>query len=451
MNKKELKAYQQDMKVSQITFNPRDFGAVRIHLVPPKFDKANIPESLAIVNGNYILPVRKSHALLLFYFMEEMKQYDGIALTHEMLEEVIVNTVKKTHKIYWKTSKNLIAEDLQGLIHAFIAIARGEDVQVNSAGLTTIGEYAPYMKAPHRMDLMVSAMTDQNGKWHCNNKCIHCYAAGQTHSGDREMSTEEWYKAIDKCLDAGIVQLTFTGGEPTKRKDLIDLIKHARFPITRVNTNGILLSEEYCKELKDAELDSIQITFYSSKQNIHNKLVGANTFKQTVNGIKNAIKAGLSVSVNTPLCSLNKDYVETLEYLYSIGVRFVTCSSLITTGNATKEKSQSTQLSKKELTRILEDAVDYCQKSGMEMSFTSPGWLDETTLKLLHLKIPSCGACLSNMAITPSGEVVPCQSWLNGETYGNILTDDWTEIWDKCSEIRANSAKQDGTCPLRKG
>ena len=33
---------------------------------------------------------------------------------------------------------------------------------------------------------------------------------------------------------------------------------------------------------------------------------------------------------------------------------------------------------------------------------------------------------------------------------GNMLKDDWPTIWEKSSEIRNNSIKQDGTCPLKK-
>ena len=51
-------------------------------------------------------------------------------------------------------------------------------------------------------------------------------------------------------------------------------------------------------------------------------------------GIRNAVAAGLSVSVNTPLCSLNTDYAETLRFVHGLGVRYVTCSGLIPSGGA---------------------------------------------------------------------------------------------------------------------
>ena len=174
----------------------------------------------------------------------------------------------------------------------------------------SIGAYEPFMQAPHRMDLMVSAMTKE-GKWHCNQKCVHCYAAGQQLSDEAELSTSEWKKVLDICRSAGIPQVTFTGGEPTMR-----VIRHARWFISRLNTNGIRLTPEYCKRLREADLDSVQITFYSADPEVHNRLVGAPRYEETLAGIKNALAAGLSVSINTPLCTLNRDYEKTLELLH---------------------------------------------------------------------------------------------------------------------------------------
>ncbi len=307
------------------------------------------------------------------------------------------------------------------------------------------------MKAPHRMDLMMSSMTKE-GKWNCNQKCLHCYAAGQSQAETKEITTEEWKKIIDKCKEAYIPQLTFTGGEPTIRKDLVELIDYSKWFITRLNTNGVLLTEELCNQLYNASLDSVQITFYSANKEEHNKLVGANNFDKTVQGIKNAIKANLAISINTPLCSINKNYIETLKFLHELGIKYVTCSGLIITGNATTEESKQTQLTQEELYNILKEAYNYTKENLMEISFTSPGWVSEEKLQELGLNVPTCGACLSNMAIAPDGQVVPCQSWLGENSgLGNMLTTPWNKIWNnkECKKIRANSAKTTGQCPLK--
>ena len=179
--------------------------------------------------------------------------------------------------------------------------------------------------------------------------------------------------------------------------------------------------------------------------------MGAEGYDNSLSGIKNALEAGLSVSINTPLCSLNEDYVSTLEFLHGLGVTYVTCSGLITTGNAAKEKSASLQLSRERISEILKNAVKYCAENTMEISFTSPGWVENELCDELGIATPNCGACLSNMAISPSGNLIPCQSWLSGQVLGNILTDEWERVWNspECRERREYSAQMLGKCPLR--
>ena len=200
----------------------------------------------------------------------------------------------------------------------------------------------------------------------------------------------------------------------------------AQWFVTRLNTNGRLLTPALCQKLYDASLDSVQVTLYSHDKDIHNALVGADGFDDTVAGIRAAVAAGLSVSVNTPLCSLNTAYDEMLRFVHGLGVRYVTCSGLIPSGGAVGDESRATALTEQQLTDVLTKAVAATEELEIELDFTSPGWLKEETLRALGLTlVPSCGACLSNMAIAPDGGVIPCQSWLSSQPLGNILADDW--------------------------
>lgn len=437
-------------RVLHTTLNPEGPGVVRIHLIPPKTDGEDLGCSVAIINGQDILPVNLAWTVVLSEFIKELEPYDGREITDEDMKKIGSATVKRVHKVYPFVRKKRITGDIYRILQAFKQVAYREPVE-EEIGILSLGEYATYMRAPHRMDLMVSAMT-KNGAWHCNQKCVHCYAAGQVGAQQPELSTREWMKIIDRCRIAGIPQLTFTGGEPTMREDLVELIEHAKWFVTRLNTNGILLSKELCSRLRAASLDSLQITFYSKDKEIHNRLVGANRYEDTLAGLDNALEAGISVSVNTPLCTLNRNYAETLRFLHERGVQYVTCSGLITTGNAALSDSQELQLSGEELKTVLKEAVDYCFANGMEISFTSPGWIEEAYFQELGITTPSCGACLSNMAVTPGGEVVPCQSWLSGESLGNMLHDSWKQIWsgDACVKQREYAARMLGECPLRR-
>ena len=435
--------------VRHITLDPKGPGVVRIHMIPPRDDTPDAP-FLLLLNGAQLVPLNLSWAIMLANLMDQLQAYEGQDLAEDQWESLLTAAVEETHRTYPRTKRQTLASDLHLMLTSLVAIAQGREPEAE-VGLLSLSDYAPEMTAPHRMDLMVSAM-EQNGAWHCNQKCLHCYAAGQPMGETPELSTEQWKTALALLRKANIPQVTFTGGEPTLRSDLVELVQAAAWFVTRLNTNGRLLTPELCAGLYEASLDSVQVTLYSAEGNIHNQLVGTNGFNDTVQGIRHAVEAGLIVSVNTPLCSLNTHYAETLRFVHSLGVRYATCSGLIPSGSACGQESRATALTPEQLTDVLRQAVDTAEELGMELDFTSPGWLDEETLRSLGLNlIPSCGACLSNMAVTPDGKVVPCQSWLSDEPLGDLLHDAWKDIWNdpRCAAIRAESAKLEHICQLK--
>ncbi len=444
----QYKAWKEGVK--HCTFNPEGPGVVRMHLVPPKFKLFGNPPYILILNGYYLIPLGYSWAVLLSSFIDRVNEYDNREITEEDTERIISDTVKAAHAIYRAIPASDLREDLFDMLDVLFCVAGGGDPDVELERLS-IRRYAKNMSAPHRMDLMVSAMTDATGCWHCNQRCKFCYAAGQELSAAKELSTEEWKEAIDKLRSVGVPMLTFTGGEPTLRRDIIELIDYSKWFITRLNTNGLMLSEDFCARLKAASLDSLQITFYSAVESIHNSLVGGEHCERTVSGIKNAIAAGLDVSINTPLCRKNADYLNTLRFLNELGIRFVTLSGLIATGGA-RELHEEYDLTEDELFSIVKEAKEFCDENGMEMDFTSPGLISAEKLESIGVKVPSCGAALSNMAIAPDGRAIPCQSWLGKEaSLGNILTDSFETIWNAEMAVRLRNMTDEEAlcCPFR--
>ena len=435
-------------RVRHVTLDPDGPGVVRIHLIPCTKPDRDTP-FVAILNGQDILPLNLSWAILLTNLIEALQPHAGTELKDSDWSAINAQAVAATRKIYRKTEPLQIESDLQMMLDTLVAVARGKEPPLHIQPIS-LAQYAPRMAAPHRMDLMISTMVKDNA-WHCNQKCLHCYAANQPLSAVPEMDTDQWLAVIEKCRSIGIPQLTFTGGEPTLRQDLVKLVQAAQWFVTRLNTNGRMLTSALCKDLRAASLDAVQITFYSADEAVHNELVGVDGYTDTVNGIKNALAAGLNVSLNTPLCSLNKDYHATVEFAHDLGIRYLTCSGLIPAGNAAESASKSVRLTPEELTEVLRPAMDFALSHGMEVNFTSPGWLDEDTLTGLGFaQIPSCGACLSNMAVAPDGTVLPCQSWLTGHGLGHILRTPWNRIWrsPECCAIRTESARMKRLCQL---
>ena len=221
--KREAAAYRAWKEgVVHTTLNPKGPGAVRIHLIPPKYRPFGKNPYAMILNGYYILPLGYSWAVLLGNFIREVNRFDGRPMDEKDMEKVVTAAVDRTGKSY-RVPEEQLRGDLEEMLVMLYGVACGEEPSGEIEPLS-LREYAPHMTAPHRMDLMVSAMTKADGGWNCNLQCRHCYAAGQPEAEGKELNTEQWKKIIDRLKSAGVPQVTFTGGEPTLRRDLVELV-----------------------------------------------------------------------------------------------------------------------------------------------------------------------------------------------------------------------------------
>jgi len=439
-----LRRYQADRDAGplQATLDPKTPDVTRIHLIPLKTSPFKRNPSILLINGWHMFMIGSSWADLLRCFIDtlytESKQDEP--LPQAELDKILDFVVKKMQTLYPSVSAAKLLDDLNEIVSLCIAVAHGAEVPPEIQADVSWHELAKNMKAPQRMDLIVSPMVE-NGKWICQLHCKDCYATRQPAMViNKSLSTEQWKLIIDKCRAAGIPQLTFTGGEPTQREDLIELIDYAQWHVTRLNTNGINLTLDYAKKLFDANLDGVQITLYSQDAAVHDYLVGKKeAWPITVKGIQNALEAGLSVSVNTPLIQINSAYDETLKFLHGLGVKYVTCSGLIPVGAAQDQIKAGAALSNDELMAVMRKAVETAKTLDLDLMFTSPGWLKKEQLKELGLSEPICGACMTNMAVMPNGAVTACQSWLaDPDGLGSMLTTPWPMIWNniRCRQMR---------------
>ena len=113
----------------------------------------------------------------------------------------------------------------------------------------------------------------------CNLRCRFCFANGG--ESEEEPPAEELRAAIrDIAARCGAPLLQLSGGEPTLRDDLPELVRYAKeagCSYTQLNTNGIRLAQEadYAKRLKDAGLDIVFLQFDGTRDGIYETLRGA--------------------------------------------------------------------------------------------------------------------------------------------------------------------------------
>lgn len=148
----------------------------------------------------------------------------------------------------------------------------------------------------------------------CNQKCDFCniLAPGVEFSLNTGYVTAMLRQMASLRKDATV---NFTGGEPTLRADLPKLVRYAKsLGIERVvlQTNAVRFADKkYLRSLVDAGLDDALVSYHSSRQSVSDEMTGApGTWAKTVQGIENALEAGLDITLNTVLTTLNTGHLE---------------------------------------------------------------------------------------------------------------------------------------------
>ncbi|MGZ3770338.1 MAG: radical SAM protein [Bdellovibrio sp.] len=174
-------------------------------------------------------------------------------------------------------------------------------------------------------------------KWYitgkCNLRCKHCYLTDYT----KETPLEKILPVLDYLAQQGTRHIYFLGGEPLLRKDF-DLILEKTHQLglhTIVATNAILLSIEKARLLKKLGLGSLQISLDSPAAETHESIRGKGTFAKTIEGIKNAKAANLTVKLAFVANSFNYHQISELIVLAAeLEIDLVRIMPLIPVGTA---------------------------------------------------------------------------------------------------------------------
>ena len=80
----------------------------------------------------------------------------------------------------------------------------------------------------------------------CPLQCPYCSNPVELDRAGAELTTEEWKKVLSELAEIGVLQIHFSGGEPTARKDLVELVQHATDVglYTNLITSAVLLTKE---------------------------------------------------------------------------------------------------------------------------------------------------------------------------------------------------------------
>jgi len=387
-----------------------EYQGLRLHL---RVEQGG--DSVLIVNASRVLYLNRTATEHVHLFM------------HGKTEDEAVKAIQDKFKVDRETA----LKDHQDLLFVINTFAKTPDVcPVTYLGVEKIEPFEKELSAPYRMDLAIT--------YRCDNNCLHCYAGGPHET--TELNTEQWFRILDKLYSIGIPHVVFTGGEPTSRDDLVKLIRYTQQLglVSGLVTNGRRLKDaSYLDSLVSAGLDHIQITIESHDEKIHDKITRIDgSWKETVQGLKNALATPVYTLTNTTLNQFNiKDMSKTLDFLSNLGLRQFACNSLIYSGEA-PQIAKNFALDEANLDSILTAIKNHAIILGMDFTWYTPTQYCIFNPLALELGIKSCSACRISMCIEPDGTTIPCQSYFT--PLGNFLTDNWKKIWDNplCLTLR---------------
>jgi len=158
----------------------------------------------------------------------------------------------------------------------------------------------------------------------CNNNCIFCAQAHKKYLGDQ--TTETLKEQLMVAKNDGCDEVVFTGGEPTIRDDIVQLIIFAHemeYELIQIQSNGRMFSyKDFVKRVVDAGTDEFSPAIHGHIPEIHDAQTRVNgSFTQTYNGIKNLKDAGQDIITNTVITKFNYRFLpEIAEMLIKLGV-----------------------------------------------------------------------------------------------------------------------------------
>ena len=277
--------------------------------------------------------------------------------------------------------------------------------------------------------------------YRCNLSCEFCYA-GCSRTGlpegwseDAVMSDDDVCAALDAIRhDGRCPSVSFTGGEPTVRPALPRFIAHAKGLGMKVNiiSNGQNLKPKLVAKLRDAGLDSAQLSLEGPTAEIHDRIVNREgAFERLLAGAARLREAGIRVHTNTTISRSNVEHLEDIvDLIADRGHERLTMNFVLPCGTAKGALDEGDlQLTYSQMGPILLRVRDRAEARGVEFIWYSPIPACIFNTVAHGLGNQGCAAADGLLHVNPAGDVLPCSSFDHHESLGNILRDGFENVW----------------------
>jgi pyrroloquinoline quinone biosynthesis protein E len=274
--------------------------------------------------------------------------------------------------------------------------------------------------------------------YRCNLQCPYCYNPLDLAGYRDELTRDAWERVLDEAAELGVLQVHFSGGEPTLRAgDLCALVRKARGRelYTNLITQGTFLSDELIAALEGAGLDHVQLSLQAGHAVAADAIAGAKVHEKKLDALRRVAASSMAVTLNCVLHRANIENVdEIVEIAHSAGVRRVELANVqfygwaflnrgalmptreqVTRASAAVEAAQRRFAGKMEISHVLADYYEQFPKPCMD------GWGTKF------------------MTVAPDGRVFPCPAApaIAGMRFENVRDRSLGLIWRESDAFQA--------------
>jgi AdoMet-dependent heme synthase len=275
--------------------------------------------------------------------------------------------------------------------------------------------------------------------YRCNESCVHCYLDHDDHG---EMTTAEVTDVLTQLANAGVFFLSLSGGEVFLRRDLFQIVEHARKLLfnVKIKTNATMIREKEAARLRQLGVEQIQISVYSHRPAVHDaitKLPGS--LNRTIRAIRFLKAQGLKVAISNVLMAGNfSDQQGVIELAREMGVAY-TLDPTITPKMDGDTSILDLRIRSSELKQVFQNQE---LVGNVDEFCTPPPPPGEDVMNGFP-----CSAGHTACYISPYGDVFPCVQF--PLPTGNVRRQKFLDIWHdspQLKDVRSIRARDLPTC-----
>jgi pyrroloquinoline quinone biosynthesis protein E len=273
--------------------------------------------------------------------------------------------------------------------------------------------------------------------YRCNLQCPYCYNPIDLDAYRDELNAEAWMDVLGQAAGLGIVQAHFSGGEPTLRRDLPQLISHASRAglYTNLITQGTFLWDELLDVLLGSGLDHIQISIQAPQEELGDRIAGAHVHARKFEILQRVLARDVALTLNCVVHRLNHDCIpDVIAFAERLGIRRLELANVQFYGWA--YRNRLALMPTREQVAAGEEIVARARerlRGVMEITYVLPDYFGDFPKPCMN------GWGSTFLTVTPNGRVLPCPAAAAIRTlhFENVRERRLREIWDDSESFNA--------------